>query len=161
MSAVRLAMEEVREGRRTNNDARRMCVEVVPHDSSDVVGEATKSKSSGKVRAVGPRTLDRFDISESGGFPGSCSCQIRRSRYFADTVDRRAGRALVSATMGELSSAWLALEGEAVASGDQATLGSLRDRRRRPPEPREPIPQEIPQTTGTLLLGFRWVLAQT
>ena len=63
-------------------------------------------------------------------------------REILQTPLRRAERAHVSATMGELSSARFALEGEAVAPGDQATLGSLRDRRRRP-EPREPIPQEI------------------
>ena len=39
----------------------------------------------------------------------------RRSRIFADTVERRAERARVLATMGELFSARLALEGEAVA----------------------------------------------
>ena len=41
-------------------------MEVVPHDSSDVVGEATegeldaKEQTSGTVRAVCPRTLDRY-----------------------------------------------------------------------------------------------------
>ena len=52
-------------------------------------------------------------------------------------------RARLLAAMGKLSSARLALEGEAVAPGDQATLDSLRDRHRRPPELREPITPEV------------------
>ena len=73
----------------------------------------------------------------------AATAKSRRSRTSADSVERRAERARILAAMGELSSARLALEGEAVAPGDQATLDSLRDRRRRPPEPQEPITPEV------------------
>ena len=69
------------------------------------------------------------------------TAKSRRSRTFGDTVERRAERAPILASMGELSSARLALQGEAVAPGDQAILDSLRDRRRRPPEPRTVPPR--------------------
>ena len=64
------------------------------------------------------------------------TAKSRRSRTSTESVERRAERARVLAAMGELSSARLAVEGEAVVPGDQASLESLRDRRRRPPEPR-------------------------
>ena len=67
----------------------------------------------------------------------------RRTRRCTDSLERRAERARAMAALGELSSAHLALEGEAIVRGDEATLAALRDRRRRPPEPREPIPEEV------------------
>ena len=88
VSAVRFAMEEVREGRRTNNDARRIrgrklflmiprMLLVKPRKGSLM----PKSKLRDRF-AQFARTLDRFDIRESGGFRGSCSCQIQKVAKF-------------------------------------------------------------------------------
>ena len=64
------------------------------------------------------------DISESGGFLAVVVAKSRRSRNLADM-----GRACTRfSDKGELSSARFALVVEAVASGDQAILGSLRER---------------------------------
>ena len=69
--------------------------------------------------------------------------KCRRSGTRSDTIERRAERARVLASLGELSAARQALEGAALAPGDEVTLAALRDRQRPPPEPREPIPHEI------------------
>ena len=143
-------MEEVREGRRTNNDVRRIrwwklflmiprMLLVKPRKGSLMPKSKLRERFAqfAQGRWIALISASR-EVSDAVAVAKS-----RRSRNFADTVERRAERARVLATMGELSSARLALEGEAVAPGDQATLGSSRDRRRRPPEPREPIPQEI------------------
>ena len=45
--------------------------------------------------------------------------------------------------VGELSSARQALEGAALAPGNQATLRQLTDATMRPPQPREPLPPEV------------------
>ena len=45
--------------------------------------------------------------------------------------------------MGELSSARQALEGAALAPGNEATLRQLTDASRRPPQPRGPLPPEV------------------
>ena len=45
--------------------------------------------------------------------------------------------------VGDLSSARQALEGAALAPGNEATLRQLTDASRRPPQPREPIPPEV------------------
>ena len=57
-----------------------------------------------------------------------------------DSIERKAERAQMLVMMGEVSSGRRALEGAPLAPGNDATLAQLR---RRPQEPREPLPQEI------------------
>ena len=63
----------------------------------------------------------------------------------ADAVhnEMRSKTELPGPEVGELSSARQALEGAAVAPGNRNTLALLQDARRRPPEPREPLPPEL------------------
>ena len=67
----------------------------------------------------------------------------RRREGQAGEMERRAARAHGFVQLGELSSGRQALEGASVAPGTHDTLYSLRDRRRRPPLPRDPIPRDI------------------
>ena len=69
--------------------------------------------------------------------------QFRRSRTATDSVKRRAERAFCLAQLGELSSARQALEGDAVAPGNDRTMQALRDPLRRPPAPRDPLPADL------------------
>ena len=71
--------------------------------------------------------------------------QFRRNRTAVDSVERRAERAFCLAQLGELSSARQALEGDAVALGNDQTLQALRDPLRRPPVPRDPLPADLQQ----------------
>ena len=74
----------------------------------------------------------------------------RRRRREGDNVQRRADRAQALVQMGELSAGRHALEGASIAPGSQATLDALRDARRRPPVPREPLPEELFERRGPL-----------
>ena len=66
----------------------------------------------------------------------------RRREGQEGEMERRAARVHGFVQVGELSSGRQALEGASVAPGTRETLDSLRDRRRRPPLPRDPIPRE-------------------
>ena len=68
--------------------------------------------------------------------------QWRRRRAYND-VERRVRRAEQLVHLGELSSARQILEGSEVAPETRATLDKLKDRQRRPPQPREALPREI------------------
>ena len=68
-------------------------------------------------------------------------CRGRRRRQ--DDLELRAIRAERLVQVGELSSARQALEGAALAPGNEATLRQLTDASRRPPQPREPLPPEV------------------
>ena len=67
----------------------------------------------------------------------------RKSHRDGDDVERRIMRAERLVELGDLSSARQALEGAAVAPGDQATLDKLQDERRRPQQPRERLPPDM------------------
>ena len=67
----------------------------------------------------------------------------RRRQRPDDELKRRAERAIALVQMGELSSGRQALEGASLAPGTRQTLGALRDPNRRPPLPRDPLPQFI------------------
>ena len=69
--------------------------------------------------------------------------QFRRIRTAIDSVDRKAERALSLAQLSELVSARPALEGDAVAPGNDQTLHALRDPLKRPPVPRDPLPADL------------------
>ena len=67
----------------------------------------------------------------------------RRRRHVRDNVESRAARAEALVQMGELSAARQALEGVAVAPGDEVTRAALQDPSKRPPVLRDPIPAEV------------------
>ena len=67
----------------------------------------------------------------------------RKRRRSEDELVLRAAGAEKLAQLGELSAARQALEGDAVAPGTLRTLASLTNPVRRPPLPREPLPNEL------------------
>ena len=67
----------------------------------------------------------------------------RRRVHDNDDLEKRVSRAELLCHMEELSSALQALEGAALAPGNSATLDQLKDPVRRPPRPREPLPDEV------------------
>ena len=67
----------------------------------------------------------------------------RRRRHARDDLETRAARAEALVQMGELSAARQALEGAAVAPGDDATRSALQNPAKRPPVLRDPIPADI------------------
>ena len=119
-------MQEIRVGRAENNESRRI--------------------RGWKLFFMLPRFADGrwmdLIVSSREAAVAASHAKARRTRRCTDSLERRAERARAMAALGELSSDRLALEGEAIARGDEATLAALRDRRRRPPEPREPIPED-------------------
>ena len=71
--------------------------------------------------------------------------RARRSRTRVDTMDQRVQRAEALLSMGEISAARHALEGSPVVPGSEETYNALTGANRRPPEPRDPIPEDILQ----------------
>ena len=67
----------------------------------------------------------------------------RRRRTHAPTIDQRADRAKHMVCMGELSAARMALDGDNIAPGNDATLQALQDPLKRPPAPRERLPRDV------------------
>ena len=67
----------------------------------------------------------------------------RRRRNVEDDSERRAARAQMFVELGEVSAGRAALEAAAVAPGDNTTLESLRDPRRRPDRARDAIPARV------------------
>ena len=120
-------------------------LEVVPVDSSEVAPQNTQGwvDDKNKLRERFAQFADGRWITLILANREVCTTtnllKRRRSRTNSDTNERRAKRARVLASLGELSAARQALEGAAVAPGDEITLAALRDRQRRPPIPREPI----------------------
>ena len=74
----------------------------------------------------------------------------RRRRRGEDNIQRRADRAEALVQMGELSAGRHALEGAALAPGSEATLNELQNPVKRPPEPREPLPDDLFVRRGPL-----------
>ena len=74
---------------------------------------------------------------------GNTATSRRRRRDTGDDLTKRAKKALQLAQWGELSTARQALEGAAVAQGNERTLAQLTDPARRPELPRAPIPREF------------------
>ena len=130
---MRLAMEEIRQGRRTNNEARRIrgwkLFLLTPRMLLVKPRKGGLMPKSHLRERFAQFAEGRWTVLISASRDVSlvaATAKSRRSRTSADSVERRAERARILAAMGELSSARLALEGEAVAPGDQATLDSLR-----------------------------------
>ena len=135
----------IREGARHLHPSRR-------HRSEDCClacsssGLVPKSQLSQQFQAFSQgdwRTL--FDESEGHASTAlkSRSRRRRRNQSAEQDLERRAARAESLVHTGELSAARLALEGDSVAPGDDATLSALRDPERRPPVLRDPIPEDI------------------
>ena len=82
--------------------------------------------------------VDLLGLSKEASESAACI----RSRSRVDTVEKRVERAEALISMGEISAARHALEGSPVAPGNEDTLNALRDEERRPPVPRDPIPEE-------------------
>ena len=69
---------------------------------------------------------------------------VRRGRHHnSDTVEARAVRAEKFVQLGEISAGRQALESARVAPGTLATLRALTNQQRRPPVPREPVPEGL------------------
>ena len=69
---------------------------------------------------------------------------VRRGRHHnSDTVEARAVRAEKFVQLGEISAGCQALESARVAPGTLATLHALTNQQRRPPVPREPVPEGL------------------
>ena len=69
----------------------------------------------------------------------------RRRRDGRDTVEKRARRAFHMVQLGEVSAGRHVLEGAAAAPGNERTLSALKDPTKRPPTPREVVPNDIRQ----------------
>ena len=67
----------------------------------------------------------------------------RRRQNQESDIERRAVRAHSLVQLGELSSRMQALEGGAIASGSNQALLELTNPQRRPPRPREPLPEDL------------------
>ena len=75
----------------------------------------------------------------------------RGARRFQDNIESRTIRAEMLVQLGELSSARQALEGAALAPGDNATLAALTNEGKRPLRPRDPLPRGVVEhVVGTL-----------
>ena len=142
-------MQEIRVGRAENNELRRIrgwkLFFMLPRMLLQKPGKGglvPKSKLQERFAQFADGRWMDFIVQWEAAVAAS-NAKARRTRRCPDSLEGRAERARAMAALGELSSARRALEGEAIARGDEATLAALRDRRRRPPEPREPIPEEV------------------
>ena len=81
-----------------------------------------------------------------------CAVSVRRRRRRAggDDIQRRADRAEALVQLGELSSGRHAPEGVSLAPGTNATLDELQDPNKRPPVPREELPNDFFVRRGPL-----------
>ena len=77
------------------------------------------------------------------GSEAAAQFRSRRWRTHAPTIDQRVDRVEHMVCMGELSAARMALDGDAIAPGNDATLQALQDPLKRPPAPREPLPRDV------------------
>ena len=160
-------MVEVREGRRTNNEARRIrgwklflmilrMLLVKPRKGSLMPKSEPRERFAQFAQG---RWIALISASQKVSLAVAVA-QIKKVAKSCRHRRTKGGACTRLASVGELSSARLALEDEAVVPGDQTTLRSLRGCRRRPQEPRAPNPQEVLDHRLELLVGLRWVLAQ-
>ena len=91
-----------------------------------------------------PRRLARVGSSQCDCDDQAAVSRRRRARRQGeDDLEQRAVRAEMLVHYGELSSARQALEGAALAPGNQETLNALTDASRRPAQPRDPLPERL------------------
>ena len=145
-AAMRLAIDEVADGVAVHDEAKQergwklfLLLPRMLLQRPSRGGLVPKSKLQERLR--------RFAIGDWIGLLQEASmivkCRKRPSNDFKDEVVLRAARAEKLAQFGELSAARQALEGDAVAPGTLRTLASLTNPERRPPLPREPLPDEL------------------
>ena len=86
--------------------------------------------------------ISLLEASLDGALAGQ-SAQAKRRRCQKDTKERRAERALGLAQMGKLSNARQALEGAAIAPGDENTWKALSNEDKRPKQQRFPLDEGV------------------
>ena len=149
-SAVRVALQEIVSGTELDNPTRitrgwklftlhpRLLLTKPPRG-----GKVPKNKLLERVQKFASgEWLDLLRLSLEASEAAS-QLRSRRRRTQHDTVTKRVERAEFLVCLGEISAARHALEGSPVAPGTEETLNALRDMDRRPPLPRDPIPEEI------------------
>ena len=97
---------------------------------------------------AGGRWFHLLEQSRAYATQASVASRRRRRRPHGDDVCRRADRAQALVQMGELSAGRAALEVASLAPGNEATRRALTDPSRRPPEPREPLQDDLFQRRG-------------
>ena len=167
VSAMRVSMQEIRVGRAENNELRRIrgwkLFLMLPRMLLQKAGKGglvPKSKLRERFAQFADGRWMGSIVSSREAAIAASNAKARRTRRCPDSLERRAERACAMAALGELSSARLSSEGEAIARGDGTTLAALRDRRRRPPEPREPILEEVlhHQPAAQVVFDNDWLL---
>ena len=84
----------------------------------------------------------------------------RRRRRSSDDFQRRAERAHALVQLGELSAGRQALENASLAPGTDATFRALTNTLKRPPEPREPLSDDVFVRRGPLVHSDRDMFAK-
>ena len=149
-SAMRVALQEIVSGMELDNPTRitrgwklftllpRLLLTKLPRG-----GKVPKNKLLERVQKFASgQWMDLLRLSLEVSEAAS-QLRSRRRRTQQDTVTKRVERAETLVCLGEISAARHALEGSPVAPGTEETLNALRDNDRRPPWPRDPIPEEI------------------
>ena len=151
VSALRVAMEEIQRGRQVNDETGRsrgwklfLSIPRMLFHGAPRGGLIPKNR----LRERFAQFADgRWIILILASWEVCTAASLLKSSKIANNPTRlsvRAERARVLASLvGELFAARQALEGAALAPGDEVTLAALRDRQRRPRERREPILHEI------------------
>ena len=160
-SAIRIALTEIDEGRTPNAILRTsrgwklflLIPRLLLH----------RPPRGGKIpKAQLQRRIESFSRGECGSLLASAQESTsrgaqafsRRRRVIRDDVESRAAQAEALVQMGELSSPHQALEGAAVAPGNDVTLRALQDPPRRPPVLRDPIPDDVLNVVPTRLFAL-------
>ena len=123
------------------------------HPPPASVADETSERRQGpqeQVVGAGPevcvRSVDGPSQTEFRKFGGRQPVAFKKETYPTGHSHQRVERAETLVCLGEISAARHALEGSPVAPGTEETLNALRDNDRRPPWPRDPIPEEIRAT---------------
>ena len=150
-SAMRLALDEIELGTAAGDDRRR-CRQgwklfvLLPQMllfKPARGGLVPKSRLLARFSAFSNGDWEQFLIASRECAEAAVQVRSRRRRTRVPTVDQRADRAEQLVHLGELSAARMALEGDPIAPGNDATLQALQDPRKRPAVPREPLPREV------------------
>ena len=89
--------------------------------------------------------VELVEMSLIGSVEAASASSRRRRRFKGDDVEQRARRAFHMVQLGEVSAGRQALDGACLAPGDLKTLKALKDPTRRPPVPRDPLPDSVAQ----------------
>ena len=151
-SAMRLALHEIISGMESDNQVRitrgwklfillpRMLLFKPPRG-----GKVAKNKLLDRFTKFAQGQWLELLSASAEASKSAADIRARRSRTRMDPMDQRVQRAEALLSMGEISAARHALEGSPVAPGSEETHNAVTDANRRPPEPRDPIPEDILQ----------------